>query len=99
MLLFQVINENEQLRVRIAELEGQQIENEEKIVAMVIQAQEYASRLEQAQNTIHSLSESKQLEDELSDFNSGLSDNSSFSFQEGAKETEITKVKYKKWCL
>lgn len=81
------------MRVRIAELEQQQVENEEKIAAMVIQAQEYASRLEQAQNTIHNLSEPKLLEDdELLSFHSGFHP-LSVSSQEGAKETEITKVK------
>ncbi|KAG1053759.1 hypothetical protein G6F46_000320 [Rhizopus delemar] len=89
--LERVVQENEQLRVRIAELEQQQVENEEKIAAMVIQAQEYASRLEQAQNTIHNLSEPKLLEDdELLSFHSGFHP-LSVSSQEGAKETEITK--------
>ncbi len=88
MLLFQVINENEQLRVRVAELEGQQVENEEKIAAMVIQAQEYASRLEQAQNTIHNLSEPKLLEDdELLSFHSGFHP-LSVSFAPSCDETE-----------
>ncbi|KAI9243988.1 hypothetical protein BY458DRAFT_530000 [Sporodiniella umbellata] len=89
--LERVISENEQLRIRIAELEQQQIDNEEKIAAMVIQAQEYASRLEQAQNTIHNLSESKLLEDdEMLSFHSGFR-TLSVSSQEGIKETEITK--------
>ncbi|RCI04179.1 hypothetical protein CU098_008417 [Rhizopus stolonifer] len=89
--LERVVNENEQLRIRIAELEQQQVENEEKIAAMVIQAQEYASRLEQAQNTIHNLSEPKLHEDdELLSFHSGFHP-LSVSSQEGAKETEITK--------
>lgn len=55
---------------------------------MVIQAQEYASRLQQAQDTIHSLSEPKLQEDD--DF---MTLNSfSVSSQDGAKESEITKV-------
>lgn len=82
------------MRARIAELENQQIECEEKLAAMVIQAQEYAARLEQAQDTIHSLSEPKLLDED--DFPS-MSQHSGFnsfsvSSQDGAKETEITKV-------
>ncbi|CAO3655972.1 unnamed protein product [Mucor fragilis] len=93
MDLSRVVSENEQLRARIAELENQQIECEEKLAAMVIQAQEYAARLEQAQDTIHSLSEPKLLDEE--DFPS-MSQHSGFnsfsvSSQDGTKETEITK--------
>ncbi|KAI8979765.1 hypothetical protein BDF20DRAFT_871546 [Mycotypha africana] len=66
--LSRVISENEQLRARIAELENQQVECEEKLAAMVMQAQEYAQRLEQAQDTIHSLSEPKILQDDEEDF-------------------------------
>lgn len=89
------MTENEQLRARIAELEHQQIECEEKLAAMVIQAQEYASRLEQAQDTIHNMSEPKLLEeDELSSLNNHSGFNTfSVSSQDGAKESEITKVK------
>ncbi|KAG2232937.1 hypothetical protein INT48_008030 [Thamnidium elegans] len=88
-----VVTENEQLRARIAELEHQQIECEEKLAAMVIQAQEYASRLEQAQDTIHNMSEPKLLEDdELSSLNNHSGFNTfSVSSQDGTKETEITK--------
>lgn len=88
------MSENEQLRARIAELEHQQIECEEKLAAMVIQAQEYASRLEQAQDTIHNMSEPKLLEDdELSSLNNHSGFNTfSVSSQDGTKETEITKV-------
>ncbi|GAN04454.1 hypothetical protein MAM1_0064d03914 [Mucor ambiguus] len=93
MDLSRVVSENEQLRARIAELENQQIECEEKLAAMVIQAQEYAARLEQAQDTIHSLSEPKLLDED--DFPS-MSQHSGFnsfsvSSQDGTKETEITK--------
>jgi hypothetical protein len=94
MDLSRVITENEQLRARIAELENQQIECEEKLAAMVIQAQEYASRLEQAQDTIHNLSEPKLLEDdELSSLNNHSGFNTfSVSSQDGnQKESEITK--------
>jgi chromosome segregation ATPase len=89
-----VVNENEQLRARIAELEHQQIECEERLAAMVIQAKEYAARLEQAQDTIHTLSESRLHEDdEVSSIN-GLSIVSSSDERSGigSKETEITKV-------
>ncbi|KAI9256967.1 hypothetical protein BY458DRAFT_535302 [Sporodiniella umbellata] len=86
--LERVVHENERLRVRIAELEGQQVENEEKIAVMVVQAQEYASRLEQAQNTIHSLSELKPTEEEESvKFDNGFQP----LVHDEAKETEITK--------
>lgn len=72
------------------------MENEEKIAAMVIQAQEYAARLEQAQNTIHSLSEPKLLEDdELLSFHSGFHPLSVSSHEGATKETEITKVLFK----
>ncbi|CAO0793456.1 unnamed protein product [Mucor circinelloides] len=93
MDLSRVVSENEQLRARIAELENQQIECEEKLAAMVIQAQEYAARLEQAQDTIHSLSEPKLLDED--DFPSMSQHNGFNSFsvssQDGTKETEITK--------
>ncbi|CEP20123.1 hypothetical protein [Parasitella parasitica] len=93
MDLSRVVSENEQLRARIAELENQQVECEEKLAAMVIQAQEYAARLEQAQDTIHSLSEPKLLDDD--DYPS-ISQHSGFntfsvSSHDGTKETEITK--------
>ncbi|KAI8885145.1 hypothetical protein K501DRAFT_246525 [Backusella circina FSU 941] len=93
MDLSRVVNENEQLRARIAELEHQQIECEERLAAMVIQAKEYAVRLEQAQDTIHSLSESRlHDDDELSSIN-GLSIVSSSDERSGigSKESEITK--------
>lgn len=90
------MSENEQLRARIAELENQQVECEEKLAAMVIQAQEYASRLEQAQDTIHNLSEPKlHEEDEFASLNNHSGFNSfSVSSQDGTKESEITKVVY-----
>jgi chromosome segregation ATPase len=95
MDLSRVVNENEQLRARIAELENQQVECEEKLAAMVIQAQEYASRLEQAQDTIHNLSEPKLLEeDDLSLNNHSGFNTFSVSSQDGTKESEITKVSY-----
>lgn len=85
------------MRARIAELEIQQVECEEKLAAMVIQAQEYAARLEQAQDTIHSLSEPKLLdEDDFPSMNQHSGFNSfSVSSQDGTKETEITKVELK----
>ncbi|RCI05853.1 hypothetical protein CU098_013376 [Rhizopus stolonifer] len=91
MDLARVMAENEQLRARIAELEHQQVECEEKLAAMVIQAQEYATRLEQAQDTIHSLSEPKLQEEEdlISMHHNGST--YSVSSHEGSKETEITK--------
>jgi hypothetical protein len=63
---------------------------------MVIQAQEYAARLEQAQDTIHNLSEPKLLEDdELSSLNNYASTAtysvSSFQDSNNTKESEITK--------
>lgn len=87
-----MVSENEQLRARISELENQQVECEEKLAAMVIQAQEYASRLQQAQDTIHSLSEPKLQDDD--DLNSMSTTFNSFSVssQDGLKESEITKV-------
>lgn len=101
MDLSRVMTENEQLRARIAELENQQIECEEKLAVMVIQAQEYASRLEQAQDTIHNLSEPKLLEeDELSSLNNYSTTNTTaFSVTSSQdndrhhmmKESEITK--------
>ncbi|KAI8976056.1 hypothetical protein BDB01DRAFT_364254 [Pilobolus umbonatus] len=93
MDLARVIHENDQLRARIAELEKQQIECEDKLAAMVIQAQEYASRLEQAQDTIHHLSEPKLLEDDESNSLHNHSGFHSFSVSshDTTKETEITK--------
>lgn len=95
MYLIKVVTENEQLRARIAELEHQQVECEEKLAAMVIQAQEYSARLEQAQDTIHSLSEPKLLpeDDELLSINNHSGFNTySVSSHDGTKESEITKV-------
>ncbi|KAI8379872.1 hypothetical protein EDC96DRAFT_492055 [Choanephora cucurbitarum] len=90
--LARVISENEQLRARIAELENQQVECEEKLAAMVIQAQEYAARLEQAQDTIHSLSEPKlQDEEDILSMHHGGYNTYSVSSHEGGKESEITK--------
>ncbi|KAI8329202.1 hypothetical protein BD560DRAFT_416888, partial [Blakeslea trispora] len=92
--LARVISENEQLRARIAELEHQQVECEEKLAAMVIQAQEYATRLEQAQDTIHSLSEPKlQDEEDILGMHHGYHTNHTYSVSshEGGKESEITK--------
>jgi uncharacterized coiled-coil protein SlyX len=93
------------LRARIAELEHQQVECEEKLAAMVIQAQEYAVRLEQAQDTIHHLSEPKLQDDDdtsiSTSHHSAYPSSSSYSnlSQDGMlthgniiKETEITKV-------
>ncbi|KAI9470757.1 MAG: hypothetical protein EXX96DRAFT_585626 [Benjaminiella poitrasii] len=93
MDLSRVVAENEQLRARIVELENQQAECEEKLAAMVIQAKEYATRLEQAQDTIHSLSEPKLLndDDDLSSLNHSSFQSFSVSSQDGYKETEITK--------
>ncbi|CAO3636420.1 unnamed protein product [Mucor hiemalis] len=93
MDLSRVVTENEQLRARIAELEHQQVECEEKLAAMVIQAQEYSARLEQAQDTIHSLSEPKLPEDdELLSLNNHSGFNTySVSSHDGTKESEITK--------
>lgn len=59
---------------------------------MVEQAKEYASLLEQAQNTIHSLSEPRLDDDEV--LTNDLSSISlSSSNWDGPKESEITKVK------
>lgn len=84
------MNENDQLRARIADLENQQIESEEKLAMMVAQAKEYASLLEQAQDTIHSLSEPRLSDDDT--LSNGVSTASVSSYWDGGKETEITKV-------
>ncbi|OAD79717.1 hypothetical protein PHYBLDRAFT_162774 [Phycomyces blakesleeanus NRRL 1555(-)] len=90
MDLTRVVAENDKLRARIAELEHQQLECEERITTMVTQAQEYASLLEQAQDTIHSLSEPRLSDDDtLSNAMSTVSVSS--QGDGGAKETEITK--------
>ncbi|CAO3614429.1 unnamed protein product [Cunninghamella blakesleeana] len=90
MDLSRVVTENDQLRNRIGELENQQQECEDRLSSMVEQAKEYASLLEQAQNTIHSLSEPRLDDDEL--LTNDLSSISlSSSNWDGSKESEITK--------
>ena len=60
------------------------------------QAQEYAARLEQAQDTIHSLSEPKlQDEEDILSMHHGGYNTYSVSSHEGGKESEITKVHIK----
>jgi hypothetical protein len=49
--------ENEHLRASIHELESRQAQCEGKLSEMMVSAQEYAHLLEEAQDTIHSLSE------------------------------------------
>lgn len=82
------MTENDQLRARIADLEKQQTESEEQLAAMAAQAKKYATLLEQAQDTIHSLSEPR-----LSDDDTLSNTASTSSYWDGVKETEITKVK------
>lgn len=82
--------ENDQLRARIADLENQQIESENRLAAMVAQAKKYAALLEQAQDTIHSLSEPRLSDDDT--LSNGMSAASVSSYWEGGKETEITKA-------
>lgn len=79
------------------ELEQQQMEGEDRLTNMAAQAQDYAVLLEQAQNTIHHLGESRLLlEDDEED--DGLSNNdlSTISSSTGYNET-ITKVKEQRW--
>ncbi|CAO3586120.1 unnamed protein product [Absidia cylindrospora] len=91
--LVRVVAENDQLRSRIAELEHQQIECEERLSTMVAQAKEYASLLEQAQNTIHNLSEPRLDDDDLlsNDMSSISQSSSNWDGNHGNKESEITK--------
>ncbi|KAI7851408.1 hypothetical protein BDC45DRAFT_515699 [Circinella umbellata] len=85
--LTRVVTENDQLRARIADLEAQQVESEERLADMVGQAKKYASLLEQAQDTIHGLSEPRLSDDDtLSNGEASVS-----SYWDGGKETEITK--------
>ena len=51
--------ENEHLRASINELETRQFQCEGKLSEMMVSAQEYAHLLEEAQDTIHSLSENR----------------------------------------
>ncbi|KAI7880864.1 hypothetical protein K492DRAFT_177590 [Lichtheimia hyalospora FSU 10163] len=85
--LSRVVSENDQLRARIADLEGQQIESEEQLAMMVAQAKKYSALLEQAQDTIHSLSEPRLSDDDTLSNGAG----SVSSYWDGGKETEITK--------
>ncbi|ORY99272.1 hypothetical protein BCR43DRAFT_503985 [Syncephalastrum racemosum] len=91
--LSRVVIENDQLRARIADLENQQIESENRLAAMVAQAKKYAALLEQAQDTIHSLSEPRLSDDDT--LSNGMSAASVSSYWEGGKETEITKAKFR----
>ncbi|KAI8339511.1 hypothetical protein BC941DRAFT_372579 [Chlamydoabsidia padenii] len=91
--LIRVVTENDQLRTRIAELEHQQMECEERLSTMVAQAKEYASLLEQAQNTIHSLSEPRLDDDDLlsNDLSSISLSSSNWDGNHSGKESEVTK--------
>ncbi|CAG8719617.1 6268_t:CDS:2, partial [Racocetra fulgida] len=62
--LGRVVLENEHLRASINELENRQVKCEGKLSEMMVSAQEYAHLLEEAQDTIHSLSETR-LESEI----------------------------------
>jgi len=62
--LGRVVLENENLRASIHELENRQVKCEGKLSEMMVSAQEYAHLLEEAQDTIHSLSETR-LESEI----------------------------------
>ncbi|CAG8438983.1 5771_t:CDS:2 [Ambispora leptoticha] len=57
--LGRVVLENEHLRASINELESRQVQCEGKLGEMIVNAQEYAHLLEEAQDTIHSLSETR----------------------------------------
>ncbi|CAG8570462.1 8230_t:CDS:2 [Paraglomus brasilianum] len=57
--LGRVVLENEHLRASINELETRQFQCEGKLSEMMVSAQEYAHLLEEAQDTIHSLSENR----------------------------------------
>ncbi|KAG9298787.1 hypothetical protein G9A89_012855 [Geosiphon pyriformis] len=57
--LGRVVLENEHLRASINELESRQVQCEGKLGEMMVSAQEYAHLLEEAQDTIHSLSETR----------------------------------------
>lgn len=47
------------MRASISELENRQVKCEGKLSEMIVSAQEYAHLLEEAQDTIHSLSETR----------------------------------------
>lgn len=64
--------ENNQLHNRIIELEQQQIQGEDRLCEMAIQAQDYADLLEQAQTTIDQLSQIE--EDDLSSLSSSTTE-------------------------
>lgn len=57
--LGRVVLENEHLRASVSELENRQVQCEGKLSEMMVSAQEYAHLLEEAQDTIHSLSETR----------------------------------------
>ncbi|CAI2170388.1 408_t:CDS:2 [Funneliformis geosporum] len=57
--LSKVVLENEHLRASVSELENRQVKTEGKLSEMMVSAQEYAHLLEEAQDTIHSLSETR----------------------------------------
>ncbi|KAF0419079.1 hypothetical protein F8M41_007199 [Gigaspora margarita] len=57
--LGRVVLENEHLRASINELENRQVKCEGKLSEMMVSAQEYAHLLEEAQDTIHSLAETR----------------------------------------
>lgn len=57
--LGRVVLENEHLRASVSELENRQVKCEGKLSEMMVSAQEYAHLLEEAQDTIHSLSETR----------------------------------------
>ncbi|CAG8493293.1 23149_t:CDS:2 [Dentiscutata erythropus] len=55
----QKLSKNEHLRASINELENRQVKCEGKLSEMMVSAQEYAHLLEEAQDTIHSLAETR----------------------------------------
>lgn len=71
------------------------MECEERLSTMVAQAKEYASLLEQAQNTIHSLSEPRLDDDDLlsNDLSSISLSSSNWDGHHSGKESEVTKVR------
>ncbi|KAI8330640.1 hypothetical protein BC941DRAFT_440394 [Chlamydoabsidia padenii] len=83
--LIKVIAENDQLKHRIMELEHQQMEGEDRLSTMASQAHDYATLLEQAQNTIHQLNQPRLESDE--DDLSTLSSSTTTGYNDMAKGT------------
>jgi chromosome segregation ATPase len=89
--LGRVVLENEHLRARVNELESRQSQCEGKLGEMMVSAQEYAHLLEEAQDTIHSLAETR-LESDIDNLEISPGRSRSNNMKDTAKNAPPMKV-------